>query len=112
MYPHLFPHPAKTSDHLIVTLDTTQHSETAYVYHDVAEAKSFLIDKENQLSCLELWLTDNPEWNLLLDYFKLRSRLGMPLRLKDIILNNPTLSFQTTLQELGYHVITPSPALV
>jgi len=109
MYPHQFPHPALTSNHLIVDLDRSRTSQTAHVKHTISEAKSFLICQEPNITCLEMTLNDNPEWNIILDYFKLRNRLGMPLHLQEIILTNPPHHFITTLEDLGYPLTIKTP---
>ncbi len=98
--------PALESDTLIYDSNPAYKSETAYVSHGTEETKSLLIAKEDKLTTLELHLTgETPK--LLTDYFALRARLGIPLRLKRINLIGETINtspVQTVLNNLGYTV--------
>lgn len=98
--------PALQSDTLIYDSNPEYTSETAYVTHRTEDAKSVLISKEGTLTTLELHLSgETPQ--LLTDYFALRKKLGMPLKLKTINLIGETINtspVQTVLNNLGYTV--------
>lgn len=98
--------PALESNTLIYNSNLTYKSETAYVTHETQETKSLLISKEEKITTLELHLTgETPQ--ILTDYFILRAKLGMPVKLKTINLIGEqvnTTPVQNVLNNLGYTV--------
>lgn len=84
---HTSASPALISDTLIITSDSEYKSTTAYVAHSSIEGRSTFINKEDDVHEIIIDLTsDEHVADAILQYFKLRKSLGMPVKNRVFIL--------------------------
>lgn len=100
--------PAFHSNTLIITSDSTFKSKTAYVAHSSAEARMTFVGREDEVKEIIIDLTaDGTVGDSIVQYFKLRAQLGMPLVNKTFTLQGTcpeATDVKNELVALGYVV--------